>query len=40
MHNSSDYLERGTRVVCNPRGYVPFRPNPDFDPTLIVEVPT
>ncbi len=40
MHNSSDYVERGTRVVCNPRGYMPLEPNPDFDPMLIVEVPT
>ena len=38
MHNASDYQERGTRVVCNPRGYMPFEPNPDFDPMLIVEV--
>ena len=37
MHNSSDYVERDTRVVCNPRGYLPFEPNPEFDPTLIVE---
>lgn len=22
MHNSSDYIVNGTRVVCNPRGYV------------------
>lgn len=40
MHNSSDYVERGTRVVCNPRGYMPLEPNPDFDPMLIVEVGT
>ena len=38
MHNSLDYVERGTRVVCNPRGYVPFEPNPSFDPSLVVEV--
>ena len=38
MHNSSDYVEHGTRVVCNPRGYVPHGLNPDFDPMLIVEV--
>ncbi len=40
MHNSSDYVERGTRVVCNPRGYVPHGLNPNFDPALIIEVPT
>lgn len=38
MHNSSDYVERGTRVICNPRGYMPLEPNPDFDPKLTVEV--
>ncbi len=38
MHNSFDYEERGTRVVCNPRGYFPYEPNPDFDPSLTVEV--
>lgn len=38
MHDSIDYIECGTRVVCNPRGYLPFEPNPQFDPTLIVEV--
>jgi predicted phosphohydrolase len=39
MHQSYDYIECGTRVVCNPRGYLPLEPNPDFDPMLIVEVP-
>lgn len=38
MHQSHDYIERGTRVICNPRGYLPLEPNPDFDPILIVEV--
>ena len=37
-HQSHDYIERGTRVICNPRGYLPLEPNPDFDPILIVEV--
>ena len=40
MHQSHDYIECGTRVVCNPRGYLPLEPNPDFDPKLIIEVPT
>ncbi len=40
MHNSSDYAERGTRVVCNPRGCESCEPNPDFDPAMIVEVTT
>jgi hypothetical protein len=38
MHQSHDYLECDTRVVCNPRGYEPCGPNPDFDPAMIVEV--
>ena len=38
MHDSLDYIERGTRVVCNPRGYLPMEPNQDFDPALVVEV--
>ena len=38
MHNSLDYVEHGTRVVCNPRGYVPFEPNLAFDPSLVVEI--
>lgn len=40
-HDSFNYVLRGTRVVCNPRGYcrTPARPeNPAFDPTLVVEV--
>ena len=40
MHNSSDYIERGTRVICNPRGYFPHGLNPDFNPMSVVEVPT
>jgi predicted phosphodiesterase len=38
-HQSMDYVVNGTRVVCNPRGYVPYEPNSDFDPTLVVELP-
>ena len=40
VHDSFDYDLRGTRVVCNPRGYardgVPE--NPAFDPDLCIEV--
>ena len=39
MHQSYDYVECDTQVVCNPRGYAPYEPNPDFDPAMIVEVP-
>lgn len=38
-HESMDYVANGTRVVCNPRGYVPIEPNPDFDPLFTVDVP-
>ncbi|MGO9005615.1 MAG: metallophosphoesterase [Beijerinckiaceae bacterium] len=38
MHESSDYVVGGTRVVCNPRGYFPAQLNPRFDPYLTVEV--
>lgn len=39
-HDSFDYVANGTRVVCNPRGYVTGRgaENADFDPVKIVEV--
>lgn len=37
-HSSADYWLSGTRVVCNPRGYIPLEPNPGFDPRLVVEI--
>jgi predicted phosphodiesterase len=37
-HTSFDYELLGTRVVCNPRGYIPYEPNPDFDPAQVVEI--
>lgn len=37
-HDSFDYDIYGTRVVCNPRGYVPDEPNQEFDPGLVVEI--
>lgn len=37
-HDSCDYIESGTRVVCNPRGYAPFELNAAFDPILTIEV--
>ena len=39
-HNSFDYTVRGTRVLCNPRGYVVqgVAENAAFDPALVVEV--
>ena len=41
-HTSFNYiLGEGLtpRVICNPRGYYPNEPNPDFFPEMIVEVP-
>ena len=38
-HESMDYLLAGTRVVCNPRGYLPDEPNPLFEPGLVIELP-
>lgn len=39
-HDTFDYSRNGTRVVCNPRGYVTRNggENNEFDPALIVEV--
>ena len=30
MHSSANYMIGGCNVVANPRGYIPFEPNPDF----------
>jgi Icc-related predicted phosphoesterase len=38
-HESFNYEANGTRVVCNPRGYLPMEPNPEFDPVLTLQVP-
>ena len=40
MHDSFDYLLHGTRVVCNPRGYVVrgVGENARFDPDFMVDV--
>ena len=39
-HSSMDYLSGGTRVLCNPRGYVTTRgiENPDFNAGLVVDL--
>jgi predicted phosphodiesterase len=37
-HESIDYRIDDTRVVCNPRGYLPQDPNIAFDPELVVSV--
>ncbi|WP_322996627.1 metallophosphoesterase [Castellaniella sp.] len=40
-HDSFDYVVRGTRVLCNPRGYCRdgINENPAFDPGLCVSIP-
>jgi hypothetical protein len=37
-HESIDYTVNGTRVYCNPRGYIPREPNAAFDPSGRVEL--
>jgi Icc-related predicted phosphoesterase len=40
VHESGDYMEGGTRVVCNPRGYARHgrNENEGFNPSFIIEV--
>ena len=38
LHDSVDCEVNGTRIVCNPRGYVPCEPNARFVPALTVEI--
>lgn len=37
-HDSFDYHIGKTRILCNPRGYVPDANNPDFDEKMIVRL--
>lgn len=39
-HDNLDYEANGTRVICNPRGYVTYggQENPDFKPGWVVEI--
>jgi predicted phosphodiesterase len=39
-HDSFDYVVRGTRVVCNPRGYAKggVNENRHFDPDLMIDI--
>lgn len=39
-HDNMDYEANGTRVICNPRGYVTYRDqeNFNFKPGLVIEV--
>ena len=38
MHDSSDYLIGGTRVLCNPLGYYGYDTNKQFNPNLVMEI--
>ncbi|MBV8048843.1 MAG: metallophosphoesterase [Paludibacterium sp.] len=38
IHSSCDYILHGTRVICNPRGYMPIQPNPQFNPACLIEL--
>lgn len=39
-HDNLDYTVNGTRVICNPRGYVTYQgqENFDFKPGLVIEI--
>lgn len=39
-HDNMDYVANGTRVICNPRGYVTYRgaENRQFNPGLVIEI--
>lgn len=38
IHDNADYQVGATRVVCNPRGYVPLEPNENFNPSLVLTI--
>lgn len=38
IHENKDYMIGNTRVVCNPRGYIPVEPNDSFEPACIIKV--
>ena len=39
-HDTFDYLVKGTRVICNPRGYAKDGVNENlrFDPNLTIDI--
>jgi predicted phosphodiesterase len=39
-HDCFDYVENSTRVICNPRGYVTYagQENFDFNPALVIKI--
>jgi len=38
MHDTCDYEVFDTRVMCNPRGYVPYEKSTGFVPDLVIDV--
>lgn len=38
VHHSCDYMIDNTRVLCNPRGYVNYELNPDFNMNAFIEI--
>ena len=37
-HDVFDYEVYGTRVVCNPRGYLPYEAKNKFNPEWVIEL--
>ncbi len=37
-HDSFDYRIGKTRILCNPRGYVPHADNPEFEERMVVRI--
>ncbi len=37
-HDSFDYRIGRTRIICNPRGYVPKADNPEFEEGMVIEL--
>jgi len=38
IHQSFDYMVGNCRILCNPRGYMRYHENDEFNPDLIIEV--
>lgn len=38
IHHTQDYLIGNCNVISNPRGYLPYSPNPDFKPNHAIEL--
>ena len=38
VHNKFDYMIEDTRILCNPRGYIPYEQGHGFDPNFTFEI--